>query len=161
MPSSTSPTTSAGLPPPPPKPHPLQAAPHPPLPSNPSCSGVPDVHKEQQQQSTYHSGWMARPWAILKPSSGSSGPGKRIWTPGRGWSWPLSMVEASRGGVSVTEKKPASRDIPWRQHKPEHTAVGTGAGPRPPGGQASPRLGIRAWGPCPRQTALGVVARRC
>lgn len=158
--SSTSPTTSAGLPPQPPKPHPLQAAPHPPLPPNPTCSGAPGVDKEQQQ-STYHSGWKARPWAILKPSSRSPGPGERSRTSGRGWSWPLSMVEAYRGGVSVTEKKPASRDIPWRQHRPVHTAVGTGAGPRLPGEQASPRLGIRAWGLCPRQTALGVVARRC
>lgn len=130
--SSTSPTTSAGLSPPSPKPHPLQAAPHPPLPPNPTCSGAPGLYKEQEQ-STYPSGWMDGPWAILKPSSGSSGPGKRSRTPGRGWSWPLSMVAAYRGGVGVTEKEPASRDIPWRQHKPAHTAVGTGAGPRLPG----------------------------
>lgn len=65
------------------------------------------------------------------------------------------MVEAYRGGVSVTEEKPASRDIPWRQHTPVNTVVGTGAGPRLPGGQDSPRLGLREL------LGMWVVARRC
>ena len=43
---------------------------------------------------------------------------KEAGTPRRGQGWLLSMVEAYRRGVGVTEEKPASRDIPWRERKP-------------------------------------------
>lgn len=115
--SRSLPAISAGDPPPPSKPHPLWAAPTHLCPSptpNSTCLGAPRVYKGQQQ-STYHYGWTHRPCTTLNHPLGLQGLAG-TGTPGRGRGWPLSMVEAYRGRVSVSEEKPASRDSLWRQH---------------------------------------------
>lgn len=109
--SSTLPATTSGLPPPSPKPHPLQAAPHPPLPPNLTCwwgpRGVQRTTAEhlplwmagQTLDNTQTIPWVFRAWQKELGYQGGAGAGLCPW-------W------RPTGGVHVSEEKPVSRDIP-------------------------------------------------
>lgn len=64
------------------------------------------------------------------------------------------MVEAYRGRVDVSEEKPASKHIPWRQHGQDTQEWEQWQDPGRKRGTSHPKdlpgLGIRAWGPKPQ-----------
>lgn len=156
------PTTSAGLPSPSPKPHPLQAAPTPTL--------APSYLLRRPQGHTKGNGraltTLGGPTELKQQLTipRTFGAWQKGPIPGRGWGWPLSVVEAYRGN-HMREEKSAGRAIPWRQCSQKQT-WGQRQDPGRDGGQASPRcpeLGIRGWRHTPSEQHSGTwhVARSC
>lgn len=156
--SSTSPTASAGLPPPSPKPHPLQAAPHPPQPPSHLLKGPGGVQGATAGHSPL---WMDQQSSNnTRPSLGPSGPGRRRRHQG-GAGAGLCPQWRPAEGESTRERRnqlagpfpgdSTARKQEWEQKQdPGHE-----------GGQGSPRTSVswasEAGGPHRKQTALGNV----